>query len=72
MNVQVWPWENASLDEIELAYRRMRAMFEFLDKLGVEYWCFHDRSVSIMASISQLLELAMALELLRRDGQCLQ
>ena len=29
---------------MELAYRRMRAMFEFLDKLGVEYWCFHDRS----------------------------
>ena len=40
---QVWPWEDASLDEMELAYRRMRAMFEFLDKLGVDYWCFHDR-----------------------------
>jgi xylose isomerase len=46
MHVQVWPWEDASLDEMELAYRRMRAMFEFLDKLGVDYWCFHDRSVS--------------------------
>ena len=43
--MQLWPWEDASLDEMELAYRRMRAMFEFLDKLGVDYWCFHDRSV---------------------------
>lgn len=41
--VQVWPWEDASLDDMELAFRRMRAMFEFLDKLGVDYWCFHDR-----------------------------
>ena len=41
--MQLWPWEDASLDEMELAYRRMRAMFEFLDKLGVDYWCFHDR-----------------------------
>ena len=40
---QSWPWEDSSLDEMELAYRRMRAMFEFLDKLGAEYWCFHDR-----------------------------
>ena len=41
--MQLWPWEDASLDEMELAYRRMRAMFEFLEKLGVDYWCFHDR-----------------------------
>ena len=31
------------MDDMELAFRRMRAMFEFLDKLGVDYWCFHDR-----------------------------
>ena len=37
---------------MELAYRRMRAMFEFLDKLGVDYWCFHDRSAS-MACVSR-------------------
>jgi xylose isomerase len=41
--MQIWPWEDASLDDMEMAYRRMRAMFEFLDKLGVDYWCFHDR-----------------------------
>ena len=47
--MQLWPWEDASLDEMELAYRRMRAMFEFLDKLGVDYWCFHDRYTMLMA-----------------------
>ena len=25
----------------------MRAMFEFLDKLRVDYWCFHDRSAHV-------------------------
>ena len=40
---QAWPWEDASLDKMEMAYRRMRAMFEFLDKIGADYWCFHDR-----------------------------
>ncbi len=33
-------------DELELAFRRMRAFFELLDKLGVDYWCFHDRDIA--------------------------
>jgi xylose isomerase len=41
-----WPWEDPSLDPLEMALRRMRVLFEFLDKLGVDYWCFHDRCVS--------------------------
>ena len=49
--VQAWPWEDTSLDEMELAYRRMRAMFEFLDKLGAEYWCFHDRCLYFLSSL---------------------
>lgn len=43
--MQVWPWEDESLSELDMAFRRMRAMFEFLDKLGVDFWCFHDRCV---------------------------
>lgn len=50
LHVQLWPWEDSSLDELELAYRRMRAMFEFLEKLGVDYWCFHDRWPDRMAT----------------------
>ena len=52
--VQLWPWEDAGLDEMELAYRRMRAMFEFLDKLGVDYWCFHDRCTTPAAPPEEL------------------
>lgn len=43
---RAWPWEDAALPPLEVAYRRMRAMFEFLDKLGVDYWCFHDRDIA--------------------------
>jgi xylose isomerase len=43
---RVWPWEDESLPELEVAHRRMRAMFEFLDKLGVDYWAFHDRDIA--------------------------
>lgn len=24
----------------------MRANFEFIDKLGVDFWCFHDRDIA--------------------------
>ncbi|KAK9830382.1 hypothetical protein WJX72_011455 [[Myrmecia] bisecta] len=41
-----WPWEDGSLSPLEMAFRRMRVMFEFLDKLGAEYWCFHDRDIA--------------------------
>ncbi|CAL5221632.1 g3856 [Coccomyxa viridis] len=57
---KLWPWEDAGLDEMELAYRRMRAMFEFLDKLGVDYWCFHDRDIA--PELGSLAESNAALE----------
>ena len=41
-----WPWEDASLSPVDQAKVRMRAMFEFLDKIGVDYWCFHDRDIA--------------------------
>lgn len=43
---RAWPWEDPSLPELEVAHRRMRAMFEFLDKLGVDFWAFHDRDIA--------------------------
>jgi len=43
---KAWPWEDASLSPVEQAKVRMHAMFEFLDKLGVDYWCFHDRDIA--------------------------
>ncbi|CAH1774744.1 unnamed protein product [Owenia fusiformis] len=39
------PWEDNS-NTIDNAKRRLRAGFEFFSKLGVKYWCFHDRDIA--------------------------
>ncbi|XP_072045152.1 uncharacterized protein [Amphiura filiformis] len=38
-------WDDGS-ESIENAKRRLRAAFEFLSKLGVKYWTFHDRDLA--------------------------
>ncbi|KAI4344378.1 hypothetical protein L6164_011612 [Bauhinia variegata] len=40
-----WPWEDGT-NSLAMAKRRMRANFEFIDKLGVDWWCFHDRDIA--------------------------
>jgi xylose isomerase len=40
------PWLAAGLDPMDAARERMAAAFEFLEKLGVPYYCFHDRDVA--------------------------
>ena len=39
------PWNEGS-DELEAAENTMRAMFEFLEKCNIEFWCFHDRDIA--------------------------
>lgn len=39
------PWEEAD-DSMECARQTMRAAFEFFSKLGVDYYCFHDRDIA--------------------------
>ena len=39
------PWE-AAVDSVENACNRTRVGFEFMEKLGVPYYCFHDRDVA--------------------------
>ena len=39
------PWD-ASSDPMEVAEMTMRAAFEFFTKLGVGFWCFHDRDIA--------------------------
>jgi xylose isomerase len=39
------PWDDGT-DNLENAKRLMRVNFEFLQKLGVEFYCFHDRDIS--------------------------
>jgi len=39
------PWDDGS-DSLQNAKNRVRAAFEFFEKLGVEFYCFHDRDVA--------------------------
>jgi xylose isomerase len=39
------PWE-AAQDSVENAKNRARVAFEFMEKLGAEFYCFHDRDVA--------------------------
>jgi xylose isomerase len=39
------PWEGPN-DTVENAIQRVRVFFEFCEKLGAEFFCFHDRDVA--------------------------
>lgn len=39
------PWEDGT-DSVDMATKRVRVAFEFMEKLGVPYYCFHDRDVA--------------------------
>jgi xylose isomerase len=41
----VRPWEDGT-DSVEMAKKRVRVAFEFIEKLGAPYFCFHDRDVA--------------------------
>lgn len=38
------PWDSES--DMELAKARMEASFELMDKLNIDYFCFHDRDIA--------------------------
>jgi xylose isomerase len=40
------PWLAPGLDPMEASRTRLRVAFEFLAKLGMPYYCFHDRDVA--------------------------
>lgn len=39
------PWDDGS-NSVENAKRRTHVCFEFMEKLGLDYYCFHDRDVA--------------------------
>jgi xylose isomerase len=39
------PWEDGT-DSVEMASKRVRVAFEFMEKLGAPFYCFHDRDVA--------------------------
>ena len=42
---QIRPW-NDSGDEMKAAEMTLWAAFEFFTKLGIDFWCFHDRDIA--------------------------
>jgi xylose isomerase len=40
------PWLDAAMDPMDAARMKMAAAFEFFTKLGIKYYCFHDRDVA--------------------------
>jgi xylose isomerase len=40
------PWLSGTGDPIAAAEQKMQAAFEFLEKLGVPFWCFHDLDIA--------------------------
>lgn len=58
---QPLPWVSGK-DPVEIARKKLDAAFEFISKLGVPYYCFHDRDmapegVDIKESVNNLNEL---------------
>ena len=39
------PWDDGS-DSVENALARVDVFFEFLEKMGIEYYCWHDRDIA--------------------------
>ncbi len=39
------PWDDGS-NSVENALKRVDVFFEFLDKMGIEYYCWHDRDIA--------------------------
>ena len=40
------PWHDPALDPMEAARQKMAVAFEFFEKLGAPFFCFHDRDVA--------------------------
>ena len=47
------PWDDGT-DSVENAVKRTHVFFEFLDKIDIDYYCFHDRDIAPeLASLSE-------------------
>ena len=48
----VTPWDDLS-DSVDNAKKRADVFFEFLDKIDIDYYCFHDRDIAPELNTSQ-------------------
>ncbi|PTY04034.1 xylose isomerase [Verrucomicrobia bacterium LW23] len=53
------PWDDGS-DSVQNALNRLPVFFEFLQKIGIEYYCFHDRDVAPELATLKESEAALA------------
>ncbi len=66
---RILPWEQPT-DPMEAAETTMRAAFELFSKLGVPFWCFHDRDIApegnnldeANRNLDRIVELARSLQ----------
>lgn len=70
--VYVRTWNQGGGNAMDAARRTMDAAFEFVGKLGVEYWCFHDRDIApegatIAESQKNLAEIVGQAKSLQKD-----
>lgn len=40
------PWDDENTNPVERAKARVKVAFEFMEKMGLEYFCFHDRDIA--------------------------
>lgn len=40
------PWLEPDVEPVAAAHQKMDAAFEFFEKLGIPFWCFHDRDIA--------------------------
>src|SRR6476659_2689976 len=40
------PWLDRSIEPVAAAERKMEVAFEFFEKLGAPFWCFHDFDIA--------------------------
>src|SRR5512138_44508 len=45
-STQDQPWKKGSDDKMVLAEQKLDAAFEFITKLGAEFYCWHDRDIA--------------------------
>lgn len=50
-----FPWEQ-SADLMQRNHDRMDAAFEFMSKIGIPFWCFHDTDVAGDGSVHEIEE----------------
>jgi xylose isomerase len=50
-----FPWEKAT-DKMVRNFDRMDAAFEFMSKIGIPFWCFHDTDIAGDGSVQEIEE----------------